>query len=328
MDVSPDPMIRLEGVGKTYPDGTVAVHALDLDVPRGAVVCLVGPSGCGKSTTLKMVNRLIEPTSGRIVLDGEDVTTSDPVKLRRSIGYVIQQVGLFPHQSVLANVTTVPRLLGWDAAKSRARGLELLVLVGLDPGEFADRYPHQLSGGQRQRVGVARALAADPPVLLMDEPFGAVDPVVRGRLQDEFLRLHRELEKTVMFVTHDIDEAVKMGDRVAVFAAGGRLAQYDAPAAILGAPADEFVAEFVGESRGMRRLSVTPIDVQHLEPMDGVNASALGGTIDSDASLEEAMALLMRADKSVIGVKQGAQFLGVLTPNGVHAMLRASVNAS
>ncbi|MDQ6934396.1 MAG: ABC transporter ATP-binding protein [Actinomycetota bacterium] len=321
-------MIRLEGVGKTYPDGTVAVHALDLDVPRGAVVCLVGPSGCGKSTTLKMVNRLIEPTSGRIVLDGEDVTTSDPVKLRRSIGYVIQQVGLFPHQSVLANVTTVPRLLGWDAAKSRARGLELLVLVGLDPGEFADRYPHQLSGGQRQRVGVARALAADPPVLLMDEPFGAVDPVVRGRLQDEFLRLHRELEKTVMFVTHDIDEAVKMGDRVAVFAAGGRLAQYDAPAAILGAPADEFVAEFVGESRGMRRLSVTPIDVQHLEPMDGVNASALGGTIDSDASLEEAMALLMRADKSVIGVKQGAQFLGVLTPNGVHAMLRASVNAS
>ncbi len=328
MDVSPDPMIRLQGVGKTYPDGTVAVHALDLDVPRGAVVCLVGPSGCGKSTTLKMVNRLIEPTSGRIVLDGEDVTTSDPVKLRRSIGYVIQQVGLFPHQKVLANVTTVPRLQGWDAAKSRARGLELLELVGLDPDKFADRYPHQLSGGQRQRVGVARALAADPPVLLMDEPFGAVDPVVRGRLQDEFLRLHRELEKTVMFVTHDMDEAVKMGDRVAVFAAGGRLAQYDEPAAILGAPADEFVAEFVGESRGMRRLSVTPIDVQHLEPMDGVSASALGGTIDSDASLEQAMALLMRADKSVIGVKQGAQFLGVLTPNGVHAMLRASVNAS
>ncbi len=284
-------MIRLDGVGKTFADGTVAVDALDLDVPRGAVVTLVGPSGCGKSTTLKMVNRLIEPTSGRIFLDGTDVTDADPVELRRGIGYVIQQVGLFPHQTIATNVATVPSLLGWSKADARARALELMDLVGLDPDVFADRYPHQLSGGQRQRVGVARALAADPPVLLMDEPFGAVDPVVRARLQDEFLRLQRELGKTVLLVTHDIDEAVKMGDQVAVFAAGGRLAQYDVPAAILGAPADEFVSEFVGGSRGLRRLAVTPIDPSHLEPMDGVTASALAGTVDASATLEDVLAL-------------------------------------
>ena len=318
-------MIRLDGVGKTFGDGTVAVEALDLDVPRGAVVTLVGPSGCGKSTTLKMVNRLIEPTSGRIFLDGTDVTDADPVELRRGIGYVIQQVGLFPHQTIATNVATVPSLLGWSKADARARALELMDLVGLDPEVFADRFPHQLSGGQRQRVGVARALAADPPVLLMDEPFGAVDPVVRARLQDEFLRLQRELGKTVLLVTHDIDEAVKMGDQVAVFAAGGRLAQYDVPAAILGAPADEFVSEFVGGSRGLRRLSVTPIDPSYLEPMDGVTASALAGTVDASATLEDVLALAMREDKELVGVTDGPKFLGVLTPNGVHRMLRASV---
>ena len=318
-------MIRLDGVGKTFADGTVAVEALDLDVPRGAVVTLVGPSGCGKSTTLKMVNRLIEPTSGRIFLDGTDVTDADPVELRRGIGYVIQQVGLFPHQTIATNVATVPSLLGWSKADARARALELMDLVGLDPEVFADRFPHQLSGGQRQRVGVARALAADPPVLLMDEPFGAVDPVVRARLQDEFLRLQRELGKTVLLVTHDIDEAVKMGDQVAVFAAGGRLAQYDVPAAILGAPADEFVSEFVGGSRGLRRLSVTPIDPSYLEPMDGVTASALAGTVDASATLEDVLALAMREDKELVGVTDGPKFLGVLTPNGVHRMLRASV---
>jgi len=202
-------MIRLEGVGKTYADGTVAVHSLDLDVPTGALVVLVGPSGCGKSTTLKMVNRLVEPTSGRIFLDGEDVSDADPVELRRRMGYVIQQVGLFPHQSIRTNVGTVPSLLGWPRAKATQRADELLELVGLEPATYAGRYPSQLSGGERQRVGVARALAADPPVLLMDEPFGAVDPVVRTRLQDEFLRLHAELGKTVMLVTHDIDEAVR-----------------------------------------------------------------------------------------------------------------------
>ena len=318
-------MIRLDGVGKTFADGTVAVDSLDLDVPRGAVVTLVGPSGCGKSTTLKMVNRLIEPTSGRIFLDGTDVTDADPVELRRGIGYVIQQVGLFPHQTIATNVATVPSLLGWSKADARARALELMDLVGLDPDVFADRFPHQLSGGQRQRVGVARALAADPPVLLMDEPFGAVDPVVRARLQDEFLRLQRELGKTVLLVTHDIDEAVKMGDQVAVFAAGGRLAQYAEPAAILGAPADEFVSEFVGGSRGLRRLSVTPIDPSYLEPMDGVTASSLAGTVDASAMLEDVLALAMREDKELVGVTDGPKFLGVLTPNGVHRMLRASV---
>ena len=318
-------MIRLDGVGKTFGDGTVAVEALDLDVPRGAVVTLVGPSGCGKSTTLKMVNRLIEPTSGRIFLDGTDVTDADPVELRRGIGYVIQQVGLFPHQTIATNVATVPSLLGWSKPDARARALELMKLVGLDPDVFADRFPHQLSGGQQQRVGVARALAADPPVLLMDEPFGAVDPVVRARLQDEFLRLQRELGKTVLLVTHDIDEAVKMGDQVAVFAAGGRLAQYAEPAAILGAPADEFVSEFVGGSRGLRRLSVTPIDPSYLEPMDGVTASSLAGTVDASAMLEDVLALAMREDKELVGVTDGPRFLGVLTPNGVHRMLRASV---
>ncbi|RNM16740.1 ABC transporter ATP-binding protein [Nocardioides pocheonensis] len=320
-------MIRLEGVGKTYEDGTVAVQALDLAVPRHALVVLVGPSGCGKSTTLKMVNRLIEPTAGRIFLDGQDVTNVDPVQLRRGIGYVIQQVGLFPHQDIVTNVATVPSLLGWDKPRAKARALELLDLVGLDPSVFAGRFPHQLSGGQRQRVGVARALAADPPVLLMDEPFGAVDPVVRGRLQDEFLRLQRDLGKTVLMVTHDIDEAVRMGDRVAVFATGGRLAQYDVPAAVLGAPADDFVEEFVGQRRGMRRLAVTPIDPDLLEPLDGVAASALAGTVDVDVSLEEVMALLLREDKSMVGVTQGPRFLGVLTPNGIHQMLRASVRA-
>jgi osmoprotectant transport system ATP-binding protein len=325
MDATEAPMIRLAGVGKTYDDGTVAVHALDLDVPRGAIVCLVGPSGCGKSTTLKMVNRLIEPTTGTIMLDGRDVTRMDPVKLRRGIGYVIQQVGLFPHQTVTTNVMTVPKLFGESDRTARSRAEELMELVGLPPAEFGGKYPHQLSGGQRQRVGVARALAADPPVLLMDEPFGAVDPVVRVRLQDEFLRLHHELGKTVMFVTHDIDEAVRMGDLIAVFASGGRLAQYAAPAEVLGAPADDFVADFVGGSRGIRRLAVTRIDARHLEPLDGVAAGDLGGTVDADATLEDAMALMMRQDKPTVGVRDGARFLGVLTPNGVHAMLRASV---
>ena len=259
-------MIRLRGVGKTYAGGTVAVRQLDLDVPRGELVTLVGPSGCGKSTTLKMINRLIEPTTGRIELDGEDVTDINPVRLRRRIGYVIQQVGLFPHQTVRANVATLPKLLGWDRKRTNARVDELLTMMGLEPAEFAHRYPNQLSGGQRQRVGVARALAADPDVLLMDEPFAAVDPVVRARLQDQFLAIQADLAKTVVFVTHDIEEAVRLGNRVAVFEPGGRLAQFDTPARVLGGPADAFVAEFVGSDRALRRLAVTPIaeiDLEH-----------------------------------------------------------------
>jgi osmoprotectant transport system ATP-binding protein len=318
-------MIRLSGVGKTYGDGTVAVHELDLEIATGELVVLVGPSGCGKSTTLKMINRLIEPTTGTIEIAGKDVTTSDPVELRRGIGYVIQQVGLFPHQSIETNVMTVPLLYGESKATARERAHTLMELVGLDPATYADRYPHQLSGGQQQRVGVARALAADPPVLLMDEPFGAVDPVVRVRLQDEFLKLQQELDKTVVMVTHDIDEAVKMGERVAVFAAGGRLAQYATPAEILARPADDVVSDFVGSTSGLRRLSVTPLSRELLEPMDGVRASDLGAAIDLESTLEQALAAMLRDDRPMVGVKDGAQFVGVLTPLGVHRALRASL---
>ncbi len=326
MDATGSPMIRLSGVGKTYADGTVAVHDLDLDVERGELMVLVGPSGCGKSTTLKMINRLIEPTRGRILVDGRDVTEADPVELRRGIGYVIQQVGLFPHQRVAVNVATVLSLLGTPKQQARSRSLELLELVGLDPAMYADRYPHQLSGGQQQRVGVARALAADPPVLLMDEPFGAVDPVVRSRLQDEFGRLQRELHKTVVLVTHDIDEAIRLGDRIAVFATGGRMAQVGTPAEVLGRPADDFVADFVGSTRSLRRLAVTTIDPAHLEPLDGVSTGDLAGVVEADATLEEALAALLQADLNVIGVRDGARFLGVLTPNGIHRALRESLS--
>ena len=319
------PMIRLSGVGKTYPDGTVAVQELNLEVDKGEIVVLVGPSGCGKSTTLKMINRLIEPTTGTIEIDGRDVTGEDPVKLRRGIGYVIQQIGLFPHQKIITNVMTVPLLYGESKATARKRASELLDMVGLDPATYGARYPDQLSGGQRQRVGVARALAADPPVLLMDEPFGAVDPVVRVRLQDEFLRIQRELAKTVVFVTHDIDEAVKMGDKVAVFAVGGRLAQFGTPAELLAHPADEFVEDFVGATRGLRRLTVTTIDPDDLEPLDGIAMGDLGAAIDVDATLEEALAAMLRDDKAMVGVKRGAEFIGVLTPNGVHRALRQSL---
>ena len=258
-------MIRLDSVSKRFPDGIIAVTDLTLEVPEGEISVLVGPSGCGKTTTLKMVNRLIEPTSGRIYLDDEDVTGVDPVGLRRRIGYVIQQVGLFPHQTIAGNVGTVPRLLGWNRDRVSARVDELMELVGLEPTTYRHRYPTQLSGGQRQRVGVARALAADPPVLLMDEPFGAIDPVTRMRLQDEFLRLQETVRKTILFVTHDIEEAVKMGDRIAILEVGGVLAQYDTPAEVLGNPASDFVADFVGADRALKRLKVTPIEIEGLE---------------------------------------------------------------
>jgi osmoprotectant transport system ATP-binding protein len=258
-------VIRLEQLTKSFGSGPPAVDHLDLEVAEGELCVLVGPSGCGKTTTMKMINRLIEPTSGRILLEGEDVTHGDPVRLRRRIGYVIQQVGLFPHLTIADNVATVPRLLGWDKTKVRARVGELLDLVGLPAQQFARRYPSELSGGQRQRVGVARALGADPPVLLMDEPFGAIDPITRGRLQEEFLRLQREVRKTIVFVTHDIEEAVHLGDRIAILQEGGVLAQYDTPAQILGSPASPFVADFVGSDRGLKRLSVTPVAAGDLE---------------------------------------------------------------
>jgi osmoprotectant transport system ATP-binding protein len=244
---------RYPGTGRGQPG---AVEDLSLEVPAGKVCVLVGPSGCGKTTSLKMVNRLIEPTAGRILIGETDVMARDVIELRRSIGYVIQQVGLFPHQTVAENVATVPRLLGWDAARRRSRAEELLQLVGLDPARYAGRYPAALSGGERQRVGVARALAADPPVLLMDEPFGAVDPIVRERLQNELLNLQEQLAKTILFVTHDIDEAIKMGDLVAVMQVGGRLAQFGTPDEVLANPASDFVARFVGADRGLKRLAL------------------------------------------------------------------------
>ncbi|MFJ8795245.1 ABC transporter ATP-binding protein [Streptomyces sp. NPDC102462] len=257
-------MIRFEQVTKRYPDGTTAVDGLSFEVSEGELVTLVGPSGCGKTTTMMMVNRLIDPTSGRVLVSGEDVAAVDPVRLRRRIGYVIQQVGLFPHRTILDNTATVPALLGWKKAKARARAAELLDLVGLDPAVHGPRYPDQLSGGQRQRVGVARALAADPPVLLMDEPFGAVDPVVREQLQEEFLRMQAAVRKTVLLVTHDIEEAVRLGDRIAVYGQG-RIEQFDTPGAVLGTPATDYVASFVGADRGLKRLSVTAIEPDDLE---------------------------------------------------------------
>jgi osmoprotectant transport system ATP-binding protein len=246
-------MIEFRGVTKRFPDGTVAVDSLDLSVDAGKITVFVGPSGCGKTTSLRMINRMIDVSDGVISVDGKDIMSVDAAELRRGIGYVIQQAGLFPHRTIVDNIATVPLLLGWDKAKARNRAAELMEIVGLAP-EMAKRYPTQLSGGQQQRVGVARALAADPPVLLMDEPFSAVDPVVRESLQDELLRLQSELGKTIVFVTHDIDEAVKLGDKVAVFRTGGHLAQYDDPGHLLARPADDFVDGFVGRDRGYRGL--------------------------------------------------------------------------
>ena len=247
-------MITFEAVTKRYPDGTVAVDGLDLEVPAGKTMVLVGPSGCGKTTSLRMINRLVEPTEGTIRLDGTDIKERNPAHLRRGIGYVIQQTGLFPHRTVEDNIATVPVLNGWPRKKARARAGELINLVGLDPA-LAKRYPHQLSGGQQQRVGVARALAADPPVLLMDEPFSAVDPIVRASLQDQLLSLQAELQKTIVLVTHDIEEAIKVGDLVALYRPHGKLAQVAPPEELLATPVDDYVAGFVGFDRGIRRLS-------------------------------------------------------------------------
>ena len=283
-------MIRLEGLTKRFSgSGAAAVDGLSLDVPAGETCVLIGPSGCGKTTTMRMINRLIEPDAGRIVVGDRDVTHVDAVELRRSIGYVIQQVGLFPHWSIADNVATVPRLLGWDAARTAARVDELLHLVGLDPALYRDRWPRELSGGQKQRVGVARALAADPPVMLMDEPFGAIDPITRSHLQDEFLRILQRLNKTIVFVTHDIDEAVKMGTRIAILR-DGRLVQYDTPAVLLAAPKNAFVESFVGADRALKRLSLLRVR-DHLQPTPPHNLDA--PVIDGVTSLRDALARLL-----------------------------------
>jgi osmoprotectant transport system ATP-binding protein len=287
-------LISFERVTKRYPDGTVAVNGLSLTAPDGAITVLVGPSGCGKTTSLRMVNRLIEPTEGRILIDGVDVRERPASLLRRSIGYVIQHAGLFPHRTVVDNIATVPRLLGQDRRAARGRARELMELVGLD-SSLAGRYPYQLSGGQQQRVGVARALAADPPVLLMDEPFSAVDPIVRQGLQEEFLRIQAEVAKTILFVTHDIDEAVKLGDKIAVLREGGVLAQFDSPDRLLAAPADGFVEQFLGVDRGIRRLTFYRSD--GLSLLDGpVVASDTPAPSARDAALAAGTPWLLVVD--------------------------------
>jgi osmoprotectant transport system ATP-binding protein len=287
-------VITFDSVTKRFADGTVAVDDLSLDMPAGQITVLVGPSGCGKTTSLRMINRMIEPTSGRILLDGKDVLSVQAATLRRQIGYVIQQAGLFPHRTVAGNIATVPHLLGWSRGRARARAMELLERVGL-PASFAGRYPYQLSGGQQQRVGVARALAADPPVMLMDEPFSAVDPVVRNNLQEEFLRLQQDLGKTIVFVTHDVDEAIKLGDRIAVLRTGGRLAQFAAPEELLAHPYDAFVADFLGADRGIRRLSFLVATGLRLTG-DGVVAADATGAQAGRVAGEQGLLWLLAVD--------------------------------
>jgi osmoprotectant transport system ATP-binding protein len=263
-------MIRFRGVSKTYPGSDKpVVNDLSFEILEGEICVLVGPSGCGKTTTMRMVNRLIEPTEGEILINGEPNTRMSGTQLRRKIGYAIQQIGLFPHRTIAENIATVPSLLGWDKQRIKGRVDELLELVGLDPDDYRDRYPAELSGGQQQRVGVARAMAADPPIMLMDEPFGAVDPITRERLQDEFLNIQQDIKKTIVFVTHDIDEAIKMGDKIAILKQGGFLAQYDTPENILSSPNSEFVASFVGTDRILKRLSLVRVGDIELEPANG-----------------------------------------------------------
>jgi len=298
-----DAMIEFRGVTKTYPGSErPAVANLSFEVPEGEICVLVGPSGCGKTTTMRMINRLIEPTEGEILIGGEPNTRISGTELRRKIGYAIQQIGLFPHRTIAENVGTVPSLLEWDRERIRRRVDELLELVGLDPAGFRDRYPAELSGGQQQRVGVARALAADPPIMLMDEPFGAVDPITRERLQDEFLKIQQDIKKTIVFVTHDIDEAIKLGDRIAILKEGGTLAQYDSPENILTSPASEFVASFVGADRVLKRLSLTRLEEVELDPPRGN-----GGLprLPEQASLKDALSEMIGSGAERVLVLSG-----------------------
>ncbi len=316
-------MIELRSLTKRFAGAArPAVDRLTLSVREGEVCVLIGPSGCGKTTTMRMINRLIEPDSGTIRVGGREVASVDPVDLRRGIGYVIQQVGLFPHWTIAENIATVPRLLGWDARRIAARVDELLTLVGMNPAHDRDRFPRELSGGQRQRVGVARALAADPPVMLMDEPFGAIDPITRGRLQAEFLRILQGLAKTIVFVTHDIDEAIRMGDCIAIMREGA-LVQYDTPEAILARPADGFVEEFVGADRALKRLALvaTAAVVEHR------NGELPATTIRAEASLRDALALMLASGIDALAVTGpgAAPPSGVVTLERIRRHVRAAV---
>jgi osmoprotectant transport system ATP-binding protein len=305
--------IVFDSATKRYPGRSEpAVRSLSLVIPAGDLCVLVGPSGGGKTTAMKMVNRLIDITEGDIRIDGRSVKDLEPNELRRGIGYVIQQIGLFPHMTVAGNVATVPRLLGWDRERIRERTRELVALVGLDSDSDLDRYPAELSGGQRQRVGLARAMAADPPLMLMDEPFGALDPITRLRLQDEFLRLHGEIRKTVIFVTHDIDEAIKMGDRIAILREGGVLAQYATPDELLANPADEFVARFVGADRALKRLALTRLADLELPPADGAGAN--GPTVPLRTTLRDALSLMLdEGTEQVTALDDDGRPAGVVT---------------
>jgi osmoprotectant transport system ATP-binding protein len=310
-------MITMEHVTKRYTEGGAAsVDDLSLVVPEGTTTALIGPSGCGKTTTMRMINRLIDPTEGKIIVNGEDVTRVDPVKLRRHIGYVIQQVGLFPHMTIAQNIAAVPKLLGWTEAKIRSRTAELLDLVGLDPDEMLRRYPRQLSGGQRQRIGVARALAADPPVLLMDEPFGAIDPIARTRLQDEFRQILQRVRKTVVLVTHDLDEAIRLGDRIAIMK-NGKIVQYDTPDAVLSNPADAFVENFVGIDRAIKRLSLFTVK----DVMDSQAPREDSAKVTSGSNLRDALALMVAANSDVLAVvDDGGSIRGQLTRDAIFSV--------
>ncbi len=299
-----------------------AVDELSLEVPAGEVCVLVGPSGCGKTTAMRMVNRMIEITDGDILLDGRSVRDRNPAELRREIGYVIQQIGLFPHLTIAQNIATVPRLLGWEKERTAKRIAELLDLIDL-PDDVRDRYPGQLSGGQRQRVGVARALAADPPLMLMDEPFGAIDPINRERLQDEFLRLQREIQKTIVFVTHDIDEAIKMGDRIAILREGGKLAQYATPDDLLTKPEDEFVAQFVGQDRSLKRLSLARVSDLKLLPADGFERNG-EPTLEERTSLRDALSLILSyGGKPLPVLEEDGQVTGLVSTELITATLES-----
>ncbi len=313
-------MIRLENVSKGFAGGSNAVLDLTLDIAGGQTCVLIGPSGCGKTTTLRMITRLIDPDRGRILIDGEDTSGVDPARLRLKMGYVIQQTGLFPHMTVADNVATVPRLWNWDKARIKTRVDELLQLVGLDPREYRDRYPHQLSGGQRQRVGFARALGADPPILLMDEPFGAVDRITRERLQNEFISIQRSMRKTVVFVTHDIDEAVMVGDRICLLQMQAKIAQYDTPQVILTRPASQYVAEFLGRERLVRRMSVAPIDPQALE--QALRPDSREPRVPLSSTLTEAFAAALSSPTERAAVFDGDRYVGAFTATSLLESLR------